>query len=260
MTAPTPPVTDRERQVWWWVAGAALVVVLLVAAIWLVSGEDDTVALLQPSPTGTASPTVAVQPTPSPQVTPEPTAHPGPTSEQEPEPATPPDSAPERQPPPESEPESDAQAVPGASLGPFSGGSTPPVGGSWIADVRSAGHDGYDRVVVEFDGAVVPTYTVAYTPTSGPFYDIPGNAVPIEGEAFIDVWLQGTSRVDMTDDYTPVYTGPTRLRTDTTTVTEVVEIEDFEANVHWLIGLDEPAEFVVWTLDSPSRLVIDIAT
>jgi hypothetical protein len=251
MTAPTPQVTNRERQVWWWVAGAALVVVLLVAAIVLAGGEDDTVAQVEPSPTGTPTPTVAVQPTPTPE--------PSPTGEPEPESATPPDSTSEREAPPESEPESDALALPGATYGPFSGGSTPPVGGSWIADVRSAGHDGYDRVVVEFDGAVVPTYTVAYTVTSGPFHDTPGNVVPIEGEAFLDVWLQGTSRVDMTDDYAPVYTGPTRLRTDTTTVTEVVEIEDFEANVHWLIGLDERAEFVVWTLDSPSRLVIDIA-
>ncbi len=62
--------------------------------------------------------------------------------------------------------------------------------------------------------------------------------VPIEGEAFLDVWLQGTSGVDMTSDYTPVYTGPDRVRSDTTVVTEVVEVEDFEANVHWIIGLD----------------------
>jgi hypothetical protein len=251
MTASTPQVTDRGRQVWWWLAGAVLVVVGLLAAIWLVGRDDDTVAQVEPSPTGTTTPTVAVAPTPSPEATP--------TSNREPEPATPPDSTPERETPSEPEPEPDAQALVGATYGPFSGGSTPPVGGSWITDVRSAGHAGYDRVVVEFDGAVVPTYTVAYTATSGPFYDVPGNVIPIEGKAFLDVWLQGTSRVNTADDYTPVYTGPTRLRTDTTTVTEVVEVEDFEANVHWLIGLDERADFVVWTLDAPSRLVIDIA-
>jgi hypothetical protein len=132
------------------------------------------------------------------------------------------------------------------------------VGGSWIADVRTAGHAGYDRVVIEFDGVVVPTYRVAYTATTGPFYDIPGDVVTIDGTAFIDVWLQGTSRVDMADDYTPVYTGPTRVLSDTEVVTEVVEMEDFEANVHWLIGLRSKERFVVWTMDSPSRLIIDI--
>lgn len=110
----------------------------------------------------------------------------------------------------------------------------------------------------EFDGDYVPTYQVAYTVTSGPFRDVPGEVVPIEGEAFLDVWLQGTSRVDMTNDYTPVYTGGDLVRSDTRVVTEVVEIEDFEANVHWIIGLDTTTPFLVWTAESPSRLVIDI--
>lgn len=260
MTAPTPQVTDRGRQMWWWVAGAALVMVVM-AIVWVVGRDDDTVAQVESAPTATTAPTVSVEPPSPSEESPEPAAEPEPTSEQDPQPTTPPDRAPEPepQPPPQREPEPDTQALRGAGYGPFSGGTTPPVGGSWIVDVRSAGHAGYDRVVVEFDGPVVPTYQVGYTVTSGPFHDVPGNVVPIEGEAFLDVWLQGTSRVDMTEDYTPVYTGPTRLRSDTTRVTEVVEIEDFEANVHWLIGLDGRAEFVVWTLDSPSRLVVDIA-
>ena len=113
-------------------------------------------------------------------------------------------------------------------------------------------------MVVEFDGDYVPAYKVGYTATSGPFHDVPGNEVPIDGEAFLDVWLQGTSSVDMSKSYQPVYTGPDRVTGDTTVVTEVVEIEDFEANVHWIIGLDRNARFVVSTMDSPSRLVIDI--
>ena len=150
-------------------------------------------------------------------------------------------------------------ALTGATYGPFSGSPEDPgLGGSWIADVRSAGHPGYDRVVIEFDGDYVPTYEVGYTVTSGPFRDVPGNLVPIEGEAFLDVWLQGTSGVDMNNNYAPVYTGSDRVRSDTTVVTEAVELEDFEANVHWIIGLNTQAPFVVWTTDSPSRLVIDI--
>lgn len=239
MTAPTREVTRRGRRTWWWVAGGVLTVLAVVAIVWFLLGqdEDDTTAQVQPTPA------VTVEPTPTPEATPEPTTPPEPEPTTELEPA----------------PEPDAQALPGATLGPFSGGQTPPVGGSWIADVRTAGHAGYDRVVFEFDGGVVPTYQVAYTPTSGPFHDLPGDVVPIQGQAFLDVWLQGTSRVDMTDDYAPVYTGPTRLRSDTATVTEVVEIEDFEANVHWLIGLDTRSPFVAWTADSPARLVIDVS-
>jgi len=246
MTAPPRWQTERSRHTWWWVAGVVVAVVVagVAALVWLVAGgDDDTVAGVQPTPTATFEPTPSPQQgVPSPSRLPTPTPTPVPT---------PPD--------PESTPE--AQELTGATYGPFSGSSEDPGrGGSWITDVRSAAHSGHDRVVIEFDGDYVPTYEVAYTVTSGPFHDLPGDVVPIDGEVFLDVWLQGTSAVDMTNDYTPVYTGPDRVRSDTTVVTEVVEIEDFEANVHWLIGLDSKTPFLVWTTDSPSRLVIDIET
>ena len=242
MIAPPRQQTERGRRTWWWVAA---VVVLLVAGlatlVWLLAGrDDDMVAGVQPSPTATAT-TVEPRPSSSPQGEPTPTPAPTPA------------------PTPGEEPRPSSQALTGATYGPFTGSPEDPgLGGSWIADVRSAAHPGHDRVVIEFDGDYVPTYNVGYTVTSGPFRDVPGNVVPIEGEAFLDVWLQGTSGVDMANNYTPVYTGADRVRSDTTVVTEVVEIEDFEANVHWIIGLDTRARFLVWTVDSPSRLVIDI--
>lgn len=230
---------NHGRRAWWWVAGVALLLAAVVAGVWwlVVARHDEPVAGVEPSPTATVEPTVTPESSPPPSTL-------TPTSAQSAEPT----------------PEEEPGALAGATFGPFSGaprdaGSA----GSWIADVRSAGHVGYDRVVVEFDGGYVPTYEVAYTPTSGPFFDIPGNVVPLQGSAFIDIWLQGTSRVDMADDYEPVYTGPNRVRSDTVVVTEVVETEDFEANVHWIIGLNHRTPFVVRTLSSPSRLVIDIA-
>ena len=242
MTAPPRQQTERGRRTWWWVAGVVVLLVAGVAAlVWLLAeGDDDTVAGVQPTPIATAT----TKPTPSPSPLGEPTPTPAPTQ-------APPTTGQQSGPA--------SQALTGAGFGSFSGSPEDPgLGGSWIADVRSAAHPGHDRVVIEFDGDYVPTYTVGYTVTSGPFHDVPGNVVPVEGEAFLDVWLQGTSGVDMTNDYTPVYTGADRVRSDTTVVTEVVEIEDFEANVHWLIGLDTKAPFLVWTTDSPSRLVIDI--
>lgn len=219
MTAPRGQQTERGRRTWWWAAGVVVLLVVAVAVVvWPRAGRDDTTV-------------VGLQPTP--------TA----TSEST----------------PEEEPGSASPTLDAAAYGPFSGSPEDPgLGGSWIADVRSAAHPGHDRVVIEFDGHYVPTYRVGYTETSGPFRDVPGDVVPVEGEAFLDVWLQGTSRVDMHNNYTPVYTGGDRVRSDTRVVTEVVEIEDFEANVHWIVGLDSRAAFLVWTMDSPSRLVIDI--
>lgn len=249
MTAPSRQQTERGRRTWWWVAGVVVLLLAGVAAlVWLLGGrDDDTVAGVQPTPTATAT-TVEPRPSPSPQGEPKPTPAPTPT----------PTPAPEL-PTPGQEPGPTSERLTRATYGPFTGSpENPGLGGSWIADIRSAAHPGYDRVVIEFTGDYVPTYKVGYTPTSGPFHDLPGNVVAIDGQAFLDVWLQGTSSVDMTNNYAPVYTGADRVRSDTVVVTEVVEIEDFEANVHWLIGLNTKAPFLVWTADTPSRLVIDI--
>ena len=244
MAPPTRGEIDTGRNAWGWVAGLALVLVA-VGSLWLLAGCDD-----DPWVGDGAAPSATVESTSPPTAKEVSTSTPsrGPTP-------TP------RAPVPESTPgaESEPQPPSGATYGPFSNSADDSArDGSWIADVRAAGHAGYDRVVVEFDGEYVPTYRVGYTPTSGPFYDIPGDVVPVEGTFFLDVWLQGTSRVDMGDDYEPVYAGPDRVRSDTSVVTEVVEIEDFEANVHWIIGMDTRNSYVVWTLDSPSRLVVDI--
>ena len=85
--------------------------------------------------------------------------------------------------------------------------------------------------------------------------------MPVDGAAFLEVALHGTSRFDRSADDAPVYTGPTRIRSDTTTtVTEVVELEDFDASARWIIGLDRQQPFTAWTLPDPSRLIIDIQT
>lgn len=81
-----------------------------------------------------------------------------------------------------------------------------------------------------------------------------------DGHGDLDVWLQGTSRVELTgSDPVEHDSGPSRVRRDTDVVTEVVEIEDCEANVHWTIGLEDRQPLRVQTFDDPSRLVIDIS-
>ncbi len=84
--------------------------------------------------------------------------------------------------------------LPGAGLGPFSGGSTPSTDGTWLADVRSAGQDGFDRVVFEFTDTV-PTYRVAYA--DPPFVATNDEEVDVAGEAFLQVRLEGTSSFNL---------------------------------------------------------------
>ena len=93
-----------------------------------------------------------------------------------------------------------------------------------------------------------------------PFVDTAGTTQPVAGAAFLDVWLQGTSAVQLdAAQLIEHYPGPDRVSAgDTLVVTEVVDIDDFETNVHWTIGLTSQQPLTVTTLDAPGRLVIDI--
>lgn len=193
-------------------------------------GEEEAAA---PTPTATTEA--------SPTATPEPTA--GETAE--PSPGQTPDATPD---------ETADAGLPGAGLGPFTGGTTPGEDGTWISDVRSASQSGFDRVVFEFTD-VVPTYEVAYA--DPPFIATNDQEVDVEGEAFVRVRLEGTSSFNLIEGV-PVYEGPRRVDSDTEVVTEVVDVDDFEALVIWVIGLTEQKPLLVTELSDPARLVIDI--
>jgi hypothetical protein len=65
---------------------------------------------------------------------------------------------------------------------------------------------------------------------------------------------------DLTQEAAPrTYTGPTRLRPDTTAVAELVRTGGFESVLTWAVGVDEKHPFRVTHLESPARIVIDIA-
>jgi hypothetical protein len=202
---------------------AVLLVLATVAAlaVWLLNRPgDEPTAAPAASPTATASPSPTSTPTPTPTPTPAPAG------------------------------------LPGASLGPFSGGTPTnlPDNPSWIRAVRTAGQQGFDRVVVEFTG-VVPEYEVAYA--DPPFIDTSGRAVPVQGEAFLRVRLNGTSQFDSLNGVL-VYSGPKTVTGDTANVVEVVDVDDFEAVAVWVIGLDSQEALTVSTLTGPGRLVLDI--
>ncbi len=126
-----------------------------------------------------------------------------------------------------------------------------------ITAVRTARHEGFDRVVFEFDGAL-PGYEVKYA--DGPVTeDGSGEEVAVEGRFAVTVRMTPASVVRFTDDgYEEIYTGPDRVPGAGATVTEVVQAGDFESQATWAIGLADKVDFAVSTLESPSRLVIDL--
>jgi hypothetical protein len=140
-----------------------------------------------------------------------------------------------------------------------------PTGGediAYLTEVRVGRHEGFDRVVWNFDGPA-PSYRIGYV-------DLPvtedgsGNVVQLEGEAALQAIFSPASGVDMSGpELETVYTGPDRIDGDsagTTAVRAIVETGDFEATLSWAVGLDAQVPFTVSELSDPTRVVVDVAT
>lgn len=131
---------------------------------------------------------------------------------------------------------------------------------AYVADVRVASHDGFDRVVFEFEDAL-PGYRVATT-TRPVTEDGSGRTIEIEGDALLEVRFENAAMARIEGEkVVPVYEGPRRVTTEGELVQELVDAGDFEGIVTWVVGLDDdPAAVRVSTLTAPFRLVIDVAT
>jgi hypothetical protein len=120
--------------------------------------------------------------------------------------------------------------------------------------VRTASHEGFDRVVFEFGGARLPGYHVEYV-------DKPvrqcgsGAAVPVAGDAWLRVRLTPanahTERGEATVKDLSRRTGYANLK-------ELKSLCDFEAEVEWVLGLASPNRYRVLELANPARLVVDV--
>lgn len=120
-------------------------------------------------------------------------------------------------------------------------------------------HEGYDRVVFQFRNGL-PGYRVEYV--QPPLKeDGSGNVVDVKGSAFVVVRMEPASGFDLSKgEGELVYKGPRRLEgsdAGTSIVREVVRTGDFEAVLHWAIGLEEQVDFRVVTAESPPRLIVD---
>ena len=120
-------------------------------------------------------------------------------------------------------------------------------------------HEGYDRVVFEFQNAL-PGYKVEYV--QPPLKeDGSGKPVNVKGAAVVVVRMAPASGFDLnTAEGVMVYKGPKRIdgsAAGTSVVQELVQSGDFEAVLSWAIGLSGKADFRVGTATSPARLIVD---
>jgi len=126
-----------------------------------------------------------------------------------------------------------------------------------VLDMRLGRHSTYDRVVIDLSGPLTG-YRVGYGDRLT--YDGSGAPVPLSGKAFLGISLFPANAHAFVDEHAlNVYSGPRLTRPGMPTVKGVAMTGDYEAVVSFGLALDHKAGFRVFTLTSPSRLVVDIA-
>lgn len=154
-----------------------------------------------------------------------------------------------------------AEPVGPASRDTVEGGGFPSTEGTTalLVDIHAARHDGFERIVFEFDGDDPPGYRVGYLdpPVRE---DFSGNPVDLAGDAVLEVRVVPGAGFDpMSDDARRTYTGPLRFSPDGTEfIEELARIGDFEAHLTWVAGLSGRAPFAVEATEDPIRLAIDV--
>jgi hypothetical protein len=129
-----------------------------------------------------------------------------------------------------------------------------------VTDVRPNA-DGCPRVVFEFRDQQ-SGYKVEYV--DPPLTECgSGATIPTsswDANAYLRVRLEPAASVDLTKEGgPPTYTGPRDIAVRGAVLKHLKVDCDFEGVFSWIIGLDAKHDFNVFTLESPSRIVIDIS-
>jgi hypothetical protein len=128
-----------------------------------------------------------------------------------------------------------------------------------LTDLEVGGAGGVDQVTFTFQDGQIPGYDVAYIDPPVR-QDGSGNEVEVEGEAFLSIRFAPASGVDLLGTLEPTYTGPTEVRGDTEVVTEVVRTGDFEANLTWVVGVDDEVPYRIETDPATGTVTVFLST
>ena len=123
-----------------------------------------------------------------------------------------------------------------------------------ITDVRVGTHEGYDRVVFEFEQGTPELTLDRATP---PFtQDASGEPIDVEGTSFLRLTMRGGTK--QTDAGTSSYDGPRDLHPEGSSLVHLIEGGDFERQSTWYLGLTAETCARVLLLEDPPRVVIDV--
>ncbi|ACZ31309.1 conserved hypothetical protein [Xylanimonas cellulosilytica DSM 15894] len=122
-----------------------------------------------------------------------------------------------------------------------------------VTDVRVASHDTFDRVVFDLEGTGTPGWRVEYVDEA--LDDGSGLPVEVDGDGVLQVRISGTGMP--MDTGVDEFSGGT-VELDGESVEEVVYRFVFEGYSTAFVGTDDRAPFRVFTLENPTRLVVDV--
>lgn len=127
-------------------------------------------------------------------------------------------------------------------------------GAALLRGMRTARHDGFDRIVLDFGQDAVPGYRISYI-------DSPvrqcgsGNEVPIAGDGWLSIMVEPANAHSEQGEAT------IRERERAPRLPVLLELKmicDFEAQVEVVAGVASPERYRSFLLASPNRLVVDI--
>lgn len=122
-----------------------------------------------------------------------------------------------------------------------------------IQDVRAGSHDGFDRVVFEFSGTGRPWFNAGYNPE--PRQQASGYPLDVPGSAFLEINIHGTPMMLKSQREDLLGVGPVGVGAGS--VVDVVHGGVFEADTQYVIGLDRQRPYQVYTLENPTRVVVE---
>lgn len=120
-------------------------------------------------------------------------------------------------------------------------------------DVRAGDHGTFDRVVFEFDGPGMPGWTTRYT--DEPLHQASGLPLEVSDGTHLEVMVHGTPWAQpwpewLNSGYLDVAAGG---------VKNIYSAGAFEGESQWVIDVERERPYFVYTMDNPTRLVIEFS-
>jgi hypothetical protein len=123
-----------------------------------------------------------------------------------------------------------------------------------LREVRTARNEGFDRLVLQFDGDQLPGYHIEYIEKSAAIKCGSGDPAEVAGQGWLQVRVQPAQAHQGAQ-----VTVAERKRKPALPVVQEMELTcDFEGEVTWVLGVKSPNKYRVLELQGPTRLVVDV--